>query len=67
MQVLKAARKHFPSPAPLCASQFVRDGVVAVIHKRDESGKKSELQYRVATGVLQRSTLSSATFCRILK
>ena len=31
LSVLKAVRKHIPCMAPLCASQFVRDGTVAVI------------------------------------
>ena len=59
MSVLKAVRKHLP----LCASQFVRDGTVAVIQERGENGKRCELHYSVAKGVWQGSTLSSATFC----
>ena len=54
------ARKHDPSLAPLCASQFWRRGNVAVIQERDGSGKNG-----VAKGVCvwQGSTLSTATFC----
>ena len=58
--VLKAVRKHIPCLAPLCASQFVRDGTIAVIQERDGGGKKNELRYSVAKGVWQGSTLSSA-------
>ena len=61
--VLKAVRKHIPCLVPLCASQFVRDGTVAVIQERGENGKKCELHYSVAKGVSRGSTLSSATFC----
>ena len=60
--VLKAVRKHIPCLAPLCASQFVRDGTVAVIQERGGNGKKCELHNSVAKGVWQWSTLSSATF-----
>ena len=63
LAVLKAVRKHIPCLAPLCASQFVRDGTVAVIQERGENGKKCELHYIAAKGVWQGSTLSSATFC----
>ena len=49
MAVLKAVRKHIPCLAPLCASQFVRDGTVAVTQERDENGKH-ELHYSVAKG-----------------
>ena len=63
LSVLKAVWKHIPCLAPLCASQFVRDGTVAVIQERGENGKKCELHYSVAKGVWQGSTLSSATFC----
>ena len=34
LSVLKAVRKHIPCLAPLCESQFVRDGTVAVIPER---------------------------------
>ena len=51
LAVLNAMREHNPSLAPLCASQFARDGAVAVIQELDDSGKKCELQYIVATGV----------------
>ena len=37
-----------------------------MIQERDESGKKSELQHSVATGVWQGSTLSRATLCLTL-
>ena len=63
LSVLKAVRKHIPCLAPLCASQFVRDGTVAVKQERGENGKKCELHYSAAKGVWQGSTLSSATFC----
>ena len=43
LAVLKAVRKHIPCFAPLCASQFVRYGTVAVLQERDGSGEKSEL------------------------
>ena len=36
LSVLEAVRKHIPCLAPLCASQFVRDGTVAVIQERRE-------------------------------
>ena len=52
-----------PCLAPLCASQFVKDGTVAVIQERDGNAKKSELHFSVAKNVWQGSTLSSATFC----
>ena len=63
LAVLNAVRKHIPCLAPLCASQFVRDGTVAVIQERDGNGKKSELHCSVAKGVWQGNTLGSATFC----
>ena len=63
MFVLKAVRKHILCLAPLCASQFVRDGTVAVMQERGENGKKCELHNSVAKGVWQGSTMSSATFC----
>ena len=63
LAVLKAVRKHIPCLAPLCASQFVRDGTVAVIQERGENGRKCELHCSVTKGVWQGSTLSSATFC----
>ena len=40
MSVLKAVRKHTPCLVPLCASQLVRDGTVAMIQERVENGKK---------------------------
>ena len=63
LSVLKAVRKHIPCLAPLCASQFVRDGTVAVLQERGENGKKCDLHCSVAKGVWQASTFSSATFC----
>ena len=36
LSVLKAVRKHIPCLALLCASQFVRDGTVAVTQERRE-------------------------------
>ena len=63
LAVLKAVKKHAPCLAPLCASQFVRNGTIAVIQERGENGKKAELHYSVAKGVWQGSTLSSAAFC----
>ena len=36
LAVLKAVRKHIHRLALLCASQFVRDGTVAVIQERDD-------------------------------
>ena len=63
LSVLKAVRKHIPCLAQLCASQFVRDGTVAVLQERGENGRKCELHYGVVKGVWQGSTLSSAAFC----
>ena len=63
LAVLKAVRKHAPCLAPLCASQFVRNGTIAVIQERGENGRKAELHDSVAKGVWQGSTLSSAAFC----
>ena len=51
LAVLKAVRKLIPCLAPLCASQFVRDGTVAVIQERGENGKKCELHNSVAKDV----------------
>ena len=48
LAVLKAVRKHAPCLAPLCASQFVRNGTIAVIQERGENGRKAELHYSVA-------------------
>ena len=42
LSVLKAVRKHIPRLAPVCASQFVRDGTDAVMQERGENGKKCE-------------------------
>ena len=53
LSVLKAVRKHISCLAPLCASQFVRDGTFAVIQVRGESGRKCEQHYSVAKGVWQ--------------
>ena len=63
LAVLQAVREHAPCLAPLCASQFVRNGTIAVIQERVENGRTAELHYSVGTGVWQGSTLSSATFC----
>ena len=63
LAVLQAVRKHAPCLAPLCASQFVRNGTIAVIQERGENGRKAEMHYSVAKGVWQGSTLSSAAFC----
>ena len=63
LAVLQAVRKHAPCLAPLCATQFVRNGTIAVIQERCESGRAAELHYSVGKGVWQGSTLSSATFC----
>ena len=51
LAVLKAVRKHIPCLAPMCASQFVRHGTIAVMQERDGNGKKSELHVSVAKGV----------------
>ena len=51
VSVLKAVRKHILCLAPMCASQFVRDGTVAVIQERGVNGRKCELHYIVAKGV----------------
>ena len=48
LSVLKAVRTHIPCLAPLCASQFVRGGTVAVIRERGENGKKCELHNSAA-------------------
>ena len=53
LAVLKAVRKHAPCLVPLCASQFVRNGTIAVIQERGENGRKAELHYSVAKGVWQ--------------
>ena len=63
LAVLQAMREHAPCLAPLCASQFVRNGTIAVIQERCENGRSTELHYSVAKGVWQGSTLSSAAFC----
>ena len=63
LAVLRAIRKHIPCLVPLCASQSVRDGTIAVVQERDGCGRKNELHYSVAKGVWQGSTLSSATLC----
>ena len=63
LAVLQAVREHVPCLAPLCASQFVRNGTIAVIQERGENGRSTELHYSVAKGVWQGSTLSSAAFC----
>ena len=63
LSLLKAVRKHIPCLVPLCASQFVRDGTVAVIQERGENGRKCELALQCSEGCLAGSTLSSATFC----
>ena len=63
LSVLEAVRKHVPGLAPLCASQFVKDGTDAVMQERGDTGRMCELHYSVAMGVWQGSTLSSATFC----
>ena len=60
---MKAVKKHAPCLAPMCASQFVRNGTIAVIQERGENGRKAELHYSVAKGVWQGSTLSSAALC----
>ena len=52
--VLKAVRKHIPCLAPLCASQCVRDGTVAVIQERGENVKKRELHYCGSEGRVAR-------------
>ena len=41
LAVLKAAKKHVPCLAPLCASQFVRDGAHAVIRERERRTERS--------------------------
>ena len=48
LSVLKAVRKHIPCLAPLCASQFVRNGTHAVIQERGEKGNKCELHNSAA-------------------
>ena len=59
LAVLKAVRKHILCLAPLCASQFVRDGTVAVLQERGENGRKCEQHYSLAKGAWQGSTLGS--------
>ena len=63
LAVMRAVREHAPCLAPLCATQFVRNGTIAVIQERGENGRSTELHYSVAKGVWQGSTLSSAAFC----
>ena len=63
LAVLNAVRKHILGLAPLCFSQFVKDGTVAVTQERDGNGRKCSHHNSVAMGVWQGSTLSSATFC----
>ena len=63
LAVMRAVRELAPCLAPLCASQFVRNGTIAVIQGRGENGRSTELHYSVAKGSLarkhseQRSTL----------
>ena len=47
---VEGIEKHILCRAPQCASQFVRDGTVAVTQERGENGKKCELHYSVAKG-----------------
>ena len=61
LQVLEAVRMHIPGLAPLCASQCVRDGTIAM-QERDGHGKKTQFHDSCAMGVWQGSTLSSASF-----
>ena len=53
--MLQAVRKDIPWWVPLCASQMVRAGTVAVIQER------GKLHNSVVKCVWQRSTLSSAS------
>ena len=50
----KSSEGTHPLLGSLCASQFVRDGTVAVIQERDGNGKKSELHNSVAKGVARK-------------
>ena len=59
MQQTKSSENHIPCLTLVGASQFVKDGTVAVIQERDGNGKKSALHNSVAKGVWQGSTLSS--------
>ena len=61
LQVLEAVRMHISGLPPLCASQCVRDGTIAM-QERDGHGKKTQFHDSCAMGVWQRSTLSSASF-----
>ena len=40
LAVLNAVRKHIIGLVPLCFSQFVKDGTVAVKQEQDENGRK---------------------------
>ena len=48
LAVFQAVKKHIPCLAPLCASQFARDGTVTLIQERDGKGKTSGLHCSVA-------------------
>ena len=60
---INSLRKYTPGLAPLCASQIVKDGTVALTQERDGNGRRCELHYGVAVRVWQGSTVSSATCC----
>ena len=60
LQVLEAVRMHILGLAPLCASQCVTDGTIAM-QERDGHGKKTKFHDSCAM-VWQGSTLSSASF-----
>ena len=53
---------HVPGLAPLCASQPVKDGTMAVIQERDAKGFQQQHQCPVWTVVWQGTSLSSASF-----
>ena len=48
LAVLKEVRKHIPCLAPLCASQFVRDGTVA--GSRKERREREEVRASLQCG-----------------
>ena len=53
LQVLEAVRMHIPGLAPLCASQCVRDGTIAM-QERDGHGKKTQFPRQLCDGCLAR-------------
>ena len=63
LAVLQAVRKHAPCLAPLCASQFVRNGTIAVIQERGENGKISRTALQCGEGCMARK---HAEQCNVL-